>query len=545
MTPLTSFPISSSLSRCCDCRKNTILVRSDEDEIVKTIESWMTKESVDEALIGEWSEQGKAFWNVAASMSSIHEAEAKKMAKQVIDKVPDTSRYAANMYVKVGADTDPVFVKTSKSSETTSMSLEGMMETGSAFKNLSSLAVQESVINRADGIANRLQSDFSLMSPEWKRWTDMTDSYNATSLQQVIAAYYQDYSIADVGRNRDDYVPRRGFPGTLAPGEKFKDNYAIDDLERRVLHPWPAMQQFRWHVRMPTTHPMIPPPLLWLALNDMYTSNFTESQLAEDCDEVVGGTYMNPRDALRIARDHRLGASYEESEQIPHGGSLFPGGHQIPHYNPDHGPTIPVEESAPPIPEELLPITNRWMDPHYGLRVELLQSARDEQTQQEEEDEEDERRSAAMRLGLLSRPAVEDSPGVESGSDSVHEAFASPTASKFEKEVVKVVNERRRVLYGDGDAIDEEVKAANTAPADPEAFLDYGTLPSATDQVRDIMAAVGGKARNKIALIDYEIATVRDLRTEVDRVEKDSVTRKKAGRRKTTRKKTASSEATE
>ena len=52
-------------------------------------------------------------------------------------------------------------------------------------------------------------------------------------------------------------------------GEKFKDNYAIDDLPKRVLHPWPAMQEFRWHVRMPTTHPMIPPPLLWLGLNDM------------------------------------------------------------------------------------------------------------------------------------------------------------------------------------------------------------------------------------------------------------------------------------
>ena len=130
----------------------------------------------------------------------------------------------------------------------------------------------------------------------------MTSSYNATSLQQVIAAYYQDYTIADVGRNRDDYVPRRGFPGTLAPGEKFKDNYAIDDLERRVLHPWPAMQQFRWHVRMPTTHPMISPPLLWLAQNRMYTSNFTESQLAEGGDEIVGGTYMTPRDALRIAK---------------------------------------------------------------------------------------------------------------------------------------------------------------------------------------------------------------------------------------------------
>ena len=262
-------------------------------------------------------------------------------------------------------------------------------------------------------------------------------------------------------------------------------------------------------------------------------------QLAEESDETVGGTYMNPRDALRIARDHRLGAAYEQSEQIPHGGSLFPGGHKIPHYNPDHGPTIPVEESAPPIPDELLPITNRWMDPHYGLRVEVLQSAQDEETEAEEEDEEEERRQAAIRMGLLSEPALEEEPAVEAGPEGPNSVIASATASKLQKDLVKVVNERRRVLYADADEMGAEVEAANSAPVDPEAFLDYGVLRPASEQVKDIVTAVGGRARNQITLIDYEIATVRDLKTEVDRVEKDSVTRKKAGRRKTTRKKTA------
>ena len=483
---------------------------------------------MNEALIEEWSEQGKAFWNSAASTSTIYDFEERETNKNKANKLPDTSRYAANMYVKVGEDSDPVFVKASKSSETTSMSLEGMIEAGSAFKNLSSLAVQESVINRADTIANRLQSGYSIMSPEWRRWINMTSSYNATSLQQVIAAYYQDYTIADVGRNRDDYVPRRGFPGTLAPGEKFKDNYAIDDLERRVLHPWPAMQQFRWHVRMPTTHPMISPPLLWLAQNSMYTSNFTESQLAEGGDEIVGGTYMTPRDALRIAKDHRLGASYEESEQIPHGGSLFPGGHQIPYYNPDHGPTIPVEESAPPIPDELLPITNRWMDPHYGLRVEILQSAEDEQTEAEYTEEEEERLQAAIRMGLLGESG--EAMGIATGVDGANVASASPAASKLEKELVKVVNERHKVLYAhdeDDEVVVDVNEAASASAADPEMYLNYGILPSANDMVKEIVTAVGGKARNKIALIDYQIATFRDLKTEVNRVEKDSVTRKK------------------
>ena len=57
-----------------------------------------------------------------------------------------------------------------------------------------------------------------------------------------------------------------------------------------------------------------------------------------------------------------------------------------------------------------------------------------------------------------------------------------------------------------------------------------------------MLAAAGGRARNRVSLIDYSIATVRDLKTEVNRVEKDSMSRKKPGRRKTTRKKTSSDE---
>ena len=34
-----------------------------------------------------------------------------------------------------------------------------------------------------------------------------------------------------------------------APGENFKENNPFEDLPNRVLHPWPAMQQFQFHVR--------------------------------------------------------------------------------------------------------------------------------------------------------------------------------------------------------------------------------------------------------------------------------------------------------
>ena len=34
-----------------------------------------------------------------------------------------------------------------------------------------------------------------------------------------------------------------------APGENFKENNPFEDLPNRVLHPWPAMQEFQFHVR--------------------------------------------------------------------------------------------------------------------------------------------------------------------------------------------------------------------------------------------------------------------------------------------------------
>lgn len=125
------------------------------------------------------------------------------------------------------------------------------------------------MLHRADDIASRLKEEFPISSPEWSRWTNRTAEYNATSLTQVFGSYFAEQSIGDVGGK--DYVPKAGYVGTLAPGENFIDNYGIDELPKKVLHPWPAMQQIQFHVRWPPSHPMIPPPLLWLALNNMYT----------------------------------------------------------------------------------------------------------------------------------------------------------------------------------------------------------------------------------------------------------------------------------
>lgn len=104
----------------------------------------------------------------------------------------------------------------------------------------------------------------------WKRWNNQTAKYNSISLKQVFAEYFQDFSIGDVGGKNARYIPKRGYPGTLAPGENFKDNLPIEDLPKRVLHPWPAMQDFQFHVRWPPSHPYIPQPVLWAGLNNLF-----------------------------------------------------------------------------------------------------------------------------------------------------------------------------------------------------------------------------------------------------------------------------------
>jgi hypothetical protein len=53
------------------------------------------------------------------------------------------------------------------------------------------------------------------------------------------------------------------------------------------------MQAYQFHVRQPQAHPMIPPPLLWFALNNMYTDNFTQLQLNEVATTLYGVVHDN------------------------------------------------------------------------------------------------------------------------------------------------------------------------------------------------------------------------------------------------------------
>ena len=257
--------------------------------------------------------------------------------------------------------------------------------------------------SRADNIAMKLKSEHPITSKLWKTWTEKTNEYNSTSLTQVFGEYFREHSVGDNGGiniKDSDYMPKAGYPGTLAPGEKFTQDCSIENLPKKILHPWPAMQEIQFHIRSPPSHPMIPSALLWFALNNMFTENFTEWQLSLPSEEVVGGWMMEPKDAIRIARSANFGMSYEQSEQIAHGGLLFPGGlgGSIPFYNPDHGPTVSDELATPPIPPELKSITERWLDPYFGLDAEANEEDLSSEEEVEVKEEEEIRKQAVKKL---------------------------------------------------------------------------------------------------------------------------------------------------
>ncbi len=83
---------------------------------------------------------------------------------------------------------------------------------------------------------------------EWQRWSLAHQRYNRSSLKQVVADYFAGNTGGDIGGDDvNDYIPQKGYPGTLAPGENFPQDFPMSSLPRRLLHPWPAFQ-VRAHV---------------------------------------------------------------------------------------------------------------------------------------------------------------------------------------------------------------------------------------------------------------------------------------------------------
>lgn len=319
---------------------------------------------------------------------------------------------SANIYKNIGNVSEPVYQKISSVDEhTQSVETLGDSSTTSAFKskafsklyrNMSELFYDEAVARRSDQIAMKLKREYDFGSPEWKRWVRVSERQNTTTLTHVLAEYFSGSSTGDIGHSDIDYVPQRGYPGTLAPGEKFPQQLPLDDLPKKLLHPWPAFQQIQYHVRWPVPFPYAPSPVLWIALNNLmvsseqFNANTTEENkifLAEAAaaripdevfphanelrsvllelagpsstehePDVAGGDYSEEADAIYIAKHCREGSSYDLAEQIPHPAFNFTHGHTFPHYRPEHPATLPEKDVQPPIPEVLVKYITPWYE---------------------------------------------------------------------------------------------------------------------------------------------------------------------------------------
>ena len=444
----------------------------------------------------------------------------------------------------------------------------------------------EELIHRAEDIAIRLKDNFPITSEEWKRWTNKTTQYNATSLTQVFAEYYSEQSIGDIGGDDVDYVPKPGHIGTLPPGVKFQELNGFDDLSKKVLHPWPAMQQIPFHCRWPPSHPMIPPPLLWIGLNNMYTENFTATQMNQPFDQqIVGGVLMEPKDAMRIAKYGKFGLSYVPEHQIKHGGMIFDAAYKIPHYNPDHPPTNP--DPVPPYSEDLHSLVQRWIDPYYGLDVVpsklILEATELEDADREVEERKKLFHSMVSSGQLQSLPAVSNVGVVNVNSDDVDASATSKPLWLVEEEEDKQWMEGEIDRLVTDDKIDYDRQMAEVEVwlgKDSDVSLLGGHEQEKVSKMKDtlflnlnlniktvslneeyvesaaldvqakrqkfreelqqaqVMTEVSrGVVRNKRALIKYTIESMEDLIKEYYELMQDAVAKnKRSGRRKSRRK---------
>lgn len=534
-------------------KEMTLLVKDDASHIFQTIESNKGIE-FDQNTIDQWIEEGSAVPFTPQGTRDIHNRE-RKMHRN-LQRSSTKQMIAADVFVNKGTEEKPIYVKRGSFStdDLIEAELNEMIKSGDAFTNVTKLLEAEKILNRADNIALRLKTDFAPESEEWARWTKMSDAYNVTSLEQVMAEYFRSHSIGDVGGKNADYVPKPGFVGTLAPGQNFKEDYSLDSLPKRILHPWPAMQEFQFHVRWPPSHPMIPPPLLWIGLNDKYTSNFTRWQLEVPRDEILGGIRMEAKDAIHIAKYGQFGDSYDPKIQLKHGGMVFDAGYKIPFYNPDHGPTVPDEEVENKIPEKLIPITTTWLDPFYGLDLEAFPATDSVEQISAEEKEEEARRVAAEKL----MESWETPSWMEQEKKENENIEAEITARV---EIIKAENRKElKKLPTEYDDENNELISDEDIPIDaPNIYLDLkqwqldeftvdeseveklteseenmrNKLRKSIDQIRTVSEVSSGRARGRRQLLTYAIESMREMSEEIDQASKDpSISIKRSGRRR-------------
>jgi hypothetical protein len=288
---------------------------------------------------------------------------------------------------------------------------------------------------------------------------------------------------------------------------------------------------------------MIPPPLLWFGLNNMYTENFTNWELSQPYNDTIGGSFMTPKDAMRIARNHTFGASFVPEHQLEHGGMIFYNGHNIPHYNPDHGPTVGTEAAEPPIPKELLPLTERWLDPLHGIHADIdnQMTNLDSLVQEEAEEEEEIRRIAAEKI-LQEMSKTSKWQQVETESAAGLTQVQSKILDEYEDRALKRKSELGNILgvtnFEDIDSIrsDDGKHAEETLL--PE--IDRNRALRSAEDVHNLKLLQSGAARSPSKLIKYSIHVMEDTQREMIVLETDITNARRGKRRR--KKKAANAE---
>ena len=507
----------------------TLLVKSDQHEIISNLKKMSESSAIDQTQLERWKSEGVVFPLDSEGTHSLMASERKELEANSVVKRKDRLRHNVDVYLNISPKKkSPQLIKASSARDYVNgrKDFQTLEQTGAGFSNMSDLFVDYSVLSRADHIATRISTEFPIGSPEWQRYTNKTMLYNATSLTQVctfsiaifithdaqvISEYFTEHSIGDVGGAGANYIPRRGYPGTLAPGEMFAENEPYQDLEKRVLHPWPALQEFQFHVRMPPNHPLLPPPLLWFGLNNMFTENFTDSLLSMPSNETVGGMSMSAKDAVRIAKYHNIGMCYDPAVQVKHGGMIFKTGRIIPHYNPDHGPTYDPEEAKPPVPPELVPVTERWLHPHFGLVSTTFDEPLVTPAQKAEMDEEEAMRQVAAERLLALLPGAMDREAYEAEEKRLDEEDLEM------RKLMKAQRQKAALQLSN----DDENEEAQERVQEPEPLQ----FDRPTRRMQQKVAK--GYARDPCTLITYTIETIREMDEEVAAAEKDLASKKK------------------
>jgi hypothetical protein len=186
-TSTTYIPFSIGIDE-----KETLLVKSDEDEIISLMRSLDMNGEVSITKLTKWIEQGKVFKLTDDGTNALVAKEQDRLRDVTTFKREKRLHSSIDTYINIASNVkkESKLIKSSKATDYYSglKDFKDLEQRGEAFTNLTELFVDHRVLSRANSIAQRLVNDFAVSSPEWRRYTNKTMEYNATSLTEVIIA---------------------------------------------------------------------------------------------------------------------------------------------------------------------------------------------------------------------------------------------------------------------------------------------------------------------------------------------------------------------